>query len=570
MRRVSQPFASVVRAATPFAAAVLAALFSVAPVRAQRPWDAAIVQLTSADAASRFAAAATLVQMDRVQKVIDSSFPGLHTEVSRAAEREPLRRRLRDSKEARAAVDFVLLELSGGKPAAAVKLDDKRPHVILISLDTVRADHLSCYGYERKTTPQLDRLAADGAVFLNAISPSSWTLPVHMSMLTSLYPSFHKLEWATKIGSVKLDESETTLAQQLRADGYTTAAIVTHTFLAAEWGFDRGFDLYFRDFIVAEIQVDRALLWMDWYAFHVDRGLSEPNFFLFLHYIDPHEPYEAPVEYGRKYFPDYKGRLTRRDHMVTLFRDKEFESPDDFRYVLALYDAELSYVDEQVGRVFKRLEELGWADNTLIIVTSDHGEEFKDHGSMGHKQTLYDEQLKVPLILRYPRAIEAGQRIPEVVSLLDIAPTVSAMTGTKPLARAQGVSLTSYMRTKASYPSARPDAVRHVFAELGPLDVPWEQKFRRKAVRAAQYKLIYDYGEGGAVKKELYDVSKDPDEKQDVYAEKKDADEVRRLEQQLEAFVQRGIAYKKETGPGKKIEIDEDVAERMRALGYVE
>jgi arylsulfatase A-like enzyme len=447
--------------------------------------------------------------------------------------------------------------------------------IILISIDTLRADHLGCYGYATATSPTIDALARRGALFSHAASTSSWTLPAHMSMLTSLYPSFHKLEKGGVLGSTRLDDSETTLAMALRAAGFATAGIVAHPYLSAEWGFDRGFDLYRRYSSRAAEQTERAMLWLAWHRFHVERGLRGPDFFLFLHYIDPHEPYDAPDGYAKKFFPDYAGRLRPQSKLVTAFSDRPFASPVDLRYALALYDGEIAYVDAELAKLLEEVERLGLRDSTLLVLSADHGEEIKDHGSMGHKETLYEEVLHVPLVLVLPARIAAGQRIDLPVSVLDIAPTILDFSGQNALPGAQGISLRPSMKIVGEAPQqgegeAEKAPRRPIFAELGPLDQPWERSFRRKAVRTGALQLIVTYAPPAATRRELFDLSSDPTERNDVYGKRADDGRVRALEQELDGFIRAGRAYKPGDAQKNEMEIDPATRERLKALGYME
>jgi arylsulfatase A-like enzyme len=293
--------------------------------------------------------------------------------------------------------------------------------------------------------------------------------------------------------------------------------------------------------------------------------LLEPQFFLFLHYLDPHETYNAPAPYGTKYFPDYEGSLSPRDKFVTLFSKKPFANDDDFRYALALYDGEINYTDAQLGRFFAKLAQLGRTDSTLIVLTSDHGEEFKDHGSMGHKSSLFREQVRVPLIVSQPKLVAAGQRIETPVSGVDITPTILDLLKRPPLARAQGVSLVSYLQPKSENVKRSPS--RHLFAEMGPLGVDWEGDSHLKAVRNERYKLIVSYDQES---KRLFDWVDDPLEKKDLYEAKKGSSEIRDLEAQLDKFVRDGLAYNAEFREKNEIEIDEQTRQRLRALGYMD
>jgi arylsulfatase A-like enzyme len=462
----------------------------------------------------------------------------------------------------RAARDFVVEALAGKRRRAGAARG-----VLLVSIDTLRADHLGCYGYERATSPAIDRLARRGALFRNAWSTSSWTLPAHMSMLTSLYPSFHKLEKGGSLGSVRLDESETTLAGVLRSAGFATAGLVAHPYLSAEWGFDRGFDVYRRYSTRAAAQTERARRWLDWHLLHAERGLHRPDFFLFLHYLDPHEPYDAPDGYAARFFPDYAGPLRPSSKLVTLFAEQPFADAQDLRYALALYDGEIAYADAHLGELWRSLEERGLADSTLVVLTSDHGEEMKDHGSMGHKETLYEEVLRVPLIVVAPGAVEAGRSIDAPVSILDIAPTILDLTASAPLAKAQGTSLRPLM-SAGSRAAAAPPAAR--FAELGPMQAEWERSFRRRAARSGALKLIVNYEAGGNPRRELYDLQRDPGERRDLWAARRDEKAVRRLAAALDDLVRAGSAYNPAFPRQNEIEIDDATRQRLKALGYVE
>jgi arylsulfatase A-like enzyme len=391
-----------------------------------------------------------------------------------------------------------------------------------------------------------------------------------MSLLTSLYPSFHKLDKGGHRGSSRLDESEITLAELLGSAGYATAAFVAHAFLDSTWGFDHGFDLYRRYVGRAGPQSDRASLWLEWHRFHVDRGLASPDFFLFFHVIDPHEAYNAPAPYQLKFVSDYQGSLKPEDHLVTMFLKKDFESPADFQHALDLYDGEISYVDAGLGRLLQTLDDTGWSDSSVVVLTSDHGEEFKDHGSMGHKATLYDEQLRVPLILTYPRAIEAGQRVGGQASLVDILPTVLDFVGLEPPRSAQGISLTRFLKKKGSKKEAPSPAGRDLYAELGPLGYRWERPFYLRALRTDEHKLILRYGSRGRVTKELYDLTADPRESKNLYDSRKGDEDVVGLEARLTAFIREGARYNPEFRQKNSILLKEEVLERLRALGYVD
>jgi arylsulfatase A-like enzyme len=442
-------------------------------------------------------------------------------------------------------------------------------NIILVSLDAVRADHLGCYGYHRKTSPAIDALAAQGALFDRAVSPSSWTLPVHMSIFTSLYPSFHGVDRSGIRWNVSLPTTEKTMAEYLQDSGYASAAMMSNPFLIAKWGFGRGFDIYRQYPTDAKAQSDRAALWLQWHAHQVDRGLAAPRFFLFLHFMDAHIPYNVPPEL-RKKFPvetiSTDGKAPAIHPCVPQRAPRFAAELDDAR---AQYDAEIHYIDTHLGRLLETLKELGWSDSTLFILTADHGEEFGDHGETKHKATLYEEVLRVPLVVSWPGSIAPGQRIATPVTLLDILPTVLEATGQKVPDRLQGLSLLPFLRRPGGgAPRAIPS--RELFADLGPLGLEWEMPFHRKAIRSGDRKLIVTYAKEGGVTKELYDLAADPRERCNVYAERQADPAVGRMEERLGQFIRQGVEYRAANASEEGFEASEELLQQLRSLGYIQ
>ena len=385
---------------------------------------------------------------------------------------------------ARGAARLAVLLVVAGLAACSGGTSAPELNVLLISLDSTRRDLLSCYGRvpahapERSTSPNLDRLAAGGAVLEDAATTTSWTLPSHVSLLTGLSGVEHAVEESVH----SYDGRQPTLAEILRERGYRTAGFYSGPFLAPEFGFARGFDRYVecygdalaRAARTAEARVkerDAAKARGDQRAFlelykateHAQKALQAAShrdvssaavtdaalaeldiaaagdapFFLFAHYFDPHYDYTPPPEHD-VFDPDYDGRIDGVDfydgpHVAGPARGpgpRERRISDrDLERVLALYEAELAWTDAQVGRLLDRLDELGVADRTLVIVTSDHGDEFFEHGAIGHRRTLYDEVLRVPLIVRLPGTIPAGTRARGLVSIQDVPATVLEALG---------------------------------------------------------------------------------------------------------------------------------------------
>lgn len=290
------------------------------------------------------------------------------------------------------------------------------PNIVFISIDTLRPDHLGCYGYERSTSPNIDRLASQGIVFTNAYSQSPWTLPSHMTMFTSLYSHVHGLYDDGRV----LSPAIPTLPELLRKEGYATYGVVSATYVAARFGFSRGFDVFIEDFGKrAEKITARAV------SFLADRENTDDPFFLFVHYFDPHSTYSAPDPFKTMFDSDYSGPVNgSTETLVNInFFGKEI-SKEDLEHIIALYDGEIAYCDAQIGVLLSELERLGLSDNTVFILTSDHGEEFLDHGLMYHRHTLYDELLRVPFIVSFDKILPGGKTVASTVRHVDILPTI--------------------------------------------------------------------------------------------------------------------------------------------------
>ena len=294
------------------------------------------------------------------------------------------------------------------------------PNIIFISVDTLRADHLSCYGYDKKTTPMLDMLAKKGVLFKKAYAPAPWTLPSHASMFSGLYPSKHKaIDERVAVG-----KEIVMLTEKLQAAGYETGGFVSHYYLSKDYGFDRGFDKFVMKLDEkAENMTKMAATWI--------RDNRKKPFFAFIHYFDPHTPYFPPAEFRTKHFPkdliEIKGDT---QDVLSVIHSKYPEKRDKtLRALRALYDGEIDYVDSSISELYKKLQLYKLDKNTLIIVTSDHGEEFYEHGLMEHGFTLYEEQLHVPLIFYCPEKIAMGKTTDVPVSLVDLFPTLLDYAG---------------------------------------------------------------------------------------------------------------------------------------------
>jgi arylsulfatase A-like enzyme len=310
--------------------------------------------------------------------------------------------------------------------------------LILISIDSLRADRVGSYGNPRETSPAIDRLAREGVRFSNAMSTTSWTTPAHMSMLTGLDVLAHGVITERD----RLPDTIPTLAAVLQEAGLATAGIVSAPQVAGHYGFSRGFDLYDDQTIPAPSAFDAledepapvveslATSWL--------RANGGKRFFLFLHFWDVHYDYMPPPPYDTMFDPEYRGSVTGVDFFQNKAINKNMD-PRDLEHILALYDGELRWVDDHIARILAVLEEMGVEDRTAVIVTSDHGDEFFEHGFKGHGRTLYGEVTRVPLVVRVPGG--NGTVVDAPASLTDLMPTALRILGVEAPARMNGVDL---------------------------------------------------------------------------------------------------------------------------------
>lgn len=437
-------------------------------------------------------------------------------------------------------------------------------HLLLISIDTCRVDHLSAYGYDRPTSPTLESLAADGVRFERAFCQVPDTTPSHATMLTGRYPFVHGAA-----NGVPLREGIPTLAEILAARGYRTAAFVSGFTMTAEAsGLDRGFDPY-DDALDrrgtetakepnerrAEGTTDRALAWLS------EQG--EEPFFLFVHYFDPHARYDPPEPYLGAFPPRGAGRARLPlDQIPPYARIGRETDPAVF---VARYDGEIRYADDQIARLLAALEDRGLREDTLICVTADHGESLTEHGNFfTHGWRLFEPSLHVPLVLSCPGRIPSGRGIDEIAGLVDLVPTLAELLAIDldPEQEVDGRSLVAAMRGRtASRPghaiakTTKSLTYRHLTEERGYRD--------HYAVRALRFKYLHS--EDGETTF-LFDLERDPGELRDV--KESHPAQVERLRGVL-AHVLGDSATSAEFLPQASEEERARMAERLRELGYL-
>lgn len=386
------------------------------------------------------------------------------------------------------------------------------PNILLVSIDSLRADRLHCYGNPRQTSPTIDALAAGGVRFEHAVAPTSWTLPSHMSLMTALPTAVHGVNDERH----RLRDDVPTLTTVLRRNGYATAGIVSGTFLDRRFGFDAGFDHYDDySFVKASGRFQKrghtagrlstlALRWLERWR------VEEPKrpFFLFAHYFDVHYDYTPPPPFDTMFDPGYQGPIDGTDIRLssTIYPGMP---PRDLQHLLALYDGEIRSTDAALGRIIRWLGEAGILDRTIVVVVSDHGEEFLEHGEIGHRATLYDEVLRIPMVIRYPPAVPAGRSVDAQVRLMDVAPTVLSLAG------ARGRLGTFDRGERRSWQAAD---LAPLFDPATASDVPPLPAFgtlfdRLASLRTNQAKAIRSH----TGRHQFYDLSSDPGERTNLW-----------------------------------------------------
>jgi arylsulfatase A-like enzyme len=429
------------------------------------------------------------------------------------------------------------------------------PNVLVVVLDTFRADRLAAYGGTRGLTPFLDELATRSAVFERSYSASSWTCPSVAAFLTSRYPLQHGVHDYDSV----LGESELTLAEALRPLGYETVGFSANPLLDGKRGYGQGFDRWNTLGARGQAKVRgdtlrrETLVWLD--ARPKNEGLRPV--LLYVHFMDTHSSYDPPALLRRVFAPGVAAgevaALNSRLHdRAAIDRFSTFTA-QEVALLRALYDAESMALDSEVRRLFKELEKRGFLENAFVVVTSDHGEEFREHGVMMHGHTLYEPAVRVPLLLSGP-GIEPGRHSAAPVSALDVAPTLLALLGAPEAPTFEGRSLLS--RLGGTPPATADDGAEEVLLELPQRDRPTEFQLHHLGLLSGSHKLLVD-PEGAAV---AFDLVIDPEEREPELV--RDDPLAARLHAQREQLATRGAA------PAARVPIDAKMREQLRALGY--
>ena len=464
-----------------------------------------------------------------------------------------------------------------------------RPNVFFVVLDAVRPDHLSCYGYPRKTSPNIDKIAEEGVLFENAFSTSAWSPPSHTSMFTGMYPSHHGV-----LGENLYPSKENqNIIEIFKSKGYQTLGICPNYFISPIFGFHHGFNKFvaeslhlellkkhFWDFIIFGFETDPRALIYRW-TYHaiifqeikkwitLSRKKNKP-FFIFINYFDAHLPHHPPQPFREKF-----GKTSNKNVDLKKIEEcinKRFGFPyiakeveitkEEWNVVKSRYDAEIAYIDFFLGKVLNYLKKHGFFDNTFILITSDHGENLGDHQLAGHAFCLYDTLIHVPLIISFPKYTSPGKRISNIISTVDIFPTLISILNIEKKDGIDGKNLIPFE-----------ERIYHeyILAEYGPPIAQIENMKRHcpnfnstiynknwRCIRSADFKYIV----ASDGKEEGYNLKNDAKESKNIIKEIP-----KKKRRELESI----IAKELRVLPAKKkvaVSVDEKIRKRLRELGY--
>lgn len=423
--------------------------------------------------------------------------------------------------------------------------------VVLITLDTLRADHLTCYGYGRETSPRIDAFARRSTRFANAYATAPWTVPAHASIFTGLFPFEHgartvKVTADAAENVAPLSGDHSTLAEVFRDAGYQTAAFVANSgYLLPRFGFDQGFETYIVKRQYGQ-QLNSSIF--DWL-----RKNAKKPFFLFLNYIDTHRPYNISPRQGTLPAPSRESPGQLLDLLYHHVMGSSAEAPSSLVHaVIDQYDTAIANVDRSIGELFDFLAQHDLFDDTMIILTSDHGEYFGEHHLVEHSKDVYEQALRVPLIIKLPN---------QQVATLDERPVSAVDLPRLILDQLPAEIADRAWRVFPYRVGNHPIIAENYFSRLKDLRHPvWGARFDR--VRAAFYSDQYKYIRSSDGQHELYDLAQDPAERSNLIAHRPEV--ARRLARELEGFQHNGFAP-----PGEPVKtLPEEALEQLRALGY--
>ncbi len=417
------------------------------------------------------------------------------------------------------------------------------PDILLYVVDTMRADHLGLYGYARDVSPEIDRFGKEAVVFDHAMAQTSWTKPAVASIFTGLRTTAHGVNHREQ----RLASRFSTMAELLSAANYRTIAFTTNAYFSADSGLRQGFD----EFALEPARADRVNQQIfDW----LDRDEAGSPLFLYVHTIDPHAPYDPPEQYRRTFAPDVSDpEAGSFEHIRGLAFGEIPKTPQTVQDLMDLYDAEIAFADRQFGLLLEDLRRRGLYDQMLIVLASDHGEGFYEHGIQGHGWDLYRESIQVPMLLKLP-GTTIGQRVAEPVQQIDLLPTLLELAGLEAPTELQGRSLAPLLdRKRLQAASGDP-----VFSYLD-----YEGR-RGMSVIWNQWKLIEPLSASFARSRELYDRVQDPEEQIDL------AVEYPVLAGYLATLIRRQLLELDQLPEIETMDFDDETKQQLKALGYLQ
>ena len=419
------------------------------------------------------------------------------------------------------------------------------PNVLVILMDTLRADHLGVYGYELETSPHIDRFAEENQFLDPFYSVAPWTSPAIASLFTGMYPTSHGVLSHLSLNKEQpelyaLPDSLTTLAERFQLQGYRTGAVSSNPWILSEFGFDQGFE----QFIVLDNKAPAGEI-----NAQAQQWLSElqdnESFFLYLHYMDCHGPYIPPSPYSQMLLPTLQGEHQRviPEDIIPAYLDILQDGTTTLEYLISQYDGAIRYFDDQFGEMVQFLKEQGFYDDMVVLLTSDHGEEFMEHGRLDHGFTLYQEQLAVPLVCKFPQGTNAklfqGERMPEII---DIYPTLLSSIGVEGPLEISGESLLAQGDRDAAFAEADKDLQSAAFI-------------------GKEYKYIRQLRENKA---SLYNLENDPSEQTDMLQGK-----TQEIDVKWDDMLFARIADAKQLAVKPEVaQLQDEVLEKLGSLGY--
>ncbi len=444
------------------------------------------------------------------------------------------------------------------------KQREQWPNIIFINIDTLRADHLSAYGYFRETSPNIDSFSTQGVLFENTVVEAPFTMVSVASLFTSQYPYTHGVRDHPDVRNHTLNKQSLTLAEVLNNAGYVTAGITANSLISPQKGYDQGFNVYKYADIASDVN-NKSIKWLN--------KNFQKKFFLYIHYIDPHLAYAPPNEHIQTFDKDYEGEF--KYSFQRPIKDKIFVSDlseRDFNHAIALYDEEIKYTDSQIGILLVKIKELGIFDNSIIIITADHGESLGEHGVyFAHDFYLYDPMVRVPLIIKFPNNQYKNKKINDVVRVIDIMPSILDIAHISSANIYQGVSLVptiSEGKKMNFYAYAESCSYRPNYGFTIPME---QQRFylpgikgKTRMVRNGKWKLIYIPGRTGRLF-ELYNIEEDPHELNNILDNHPET--FQQLKQNLFEFLEKDtLEYEDYINPKK---IDRGTLDVLKSLGYI-